>query len=66
MEAEEWLDKVFFYQLVDEPDRADEWGILRADLSPKPAYDAYQGHIAAQGSTAALRTRVMGHGVGPE
>ena len=54
VDTHEWLDKVFFYQLVDEPDSADEWGILRADLSPKLAYEAYQHHIAAQGSTAAL------------
>ena len=46
-------DKVFFYQLVDEPGSPDEWGILRVDLSPKLAYDVYQSHIAAQGSAAA-------------
>ena len=53
VEAEAWPDKVFFYQLVDEPDSADGWGILRTDLSPKPAYDVYQDHIAAHAPAAA-------------
>jgi hypothetical protein len=55
MDAYEWLDKVFFYQLVDEPDSPDQWGILRVDLSPKLAYEAYQRHLAAPASTTALR-----------
>jgi hypothetical protein len=59
VDAYEWLDKVFFYQLVDEPDSPDRWGILRVDLSPKPAYDAYQHHIASQTSTAAQRGRAV-------
>jgi polysaccharide biosynthesis protein PslG len=59
VEASEWLDKVFFYQLVDEPGSPDAWGILRVDLRPKLAYDAYQRHIASQTSTAALRGRAV-------
>jgi hypothetical protein len=55
VDAYEWLDKVFFYQLVDEPDSPDQWGILRVDLSPKLAYEAYQRHLAAPASTTALR-----------
>ena len=51
----EWLDKVFFYQLVDEPDTTDQWGTLRLDLIPKLAYEAYQRYIASHASTAALR-----------
>jgi hypothetical protein len=48
VEAYAWLDKVFFYQLMDEPGSPDEWGILRVDLSPKPAYTVYQDYIAVQ------------------
>jgi hypothetical protein len=61
VDAYEWLDKVFFYQLVDEPDSPDQWGILRVDLSPKPAYDVYQQHIASQSSTAAQREGAVEH-----
>jgi hypothetical protein len=65
VEAYEWLDKVFFYQLVDEPGSPDQWGILRVDLSPKPAYAAYQRHIASHTSTAALRGRAVDNGMRP-
>ena len=40
-----WLDKVFFYQIHDEPNSTDGWGLLRADLSRKPAMDAYARFI---------------------
>ena len=40
--ASDWLDKVFFYALVDEVGSPDRWGILHSDLKPKPAYDTYQ------------------------
>jgi polysaccharide biosynthesis protein PslG len=63
VEADEWLEKVFFYQLVDEPDNPDQKGILRVDLSPKLAYEAYQRHIASQASTAARRGRVGDSGM---
>jgi hypothetical protein len=59
-------DKVFFYQLADEPGSPEQWGILRVDLSPKPAYEAYQRHIAAQTSTAALRRQTVDRGRRPE
>ena len=55
LEHEGGPDKVFFYQLVDEPDSPDEWGILRVDLSPKLAYETYQRHIATQAPMTALR-----------
>jgi polysaccharide biosynthesis protein PslG len=55
LEQEGGPDKVFFYQLVDEPDSPEAWGILRVDLSPKPAYQTYQRHIAARVPTADLR-----------
>jgi hypothetical protein len=54
LEHEGGPDKVFFYQLVDEPDTTDEWGLLRVDLSPKLAYETYQRYIASHASTAAL------------
>jgi hypothetical protein len=45
----EWLDKVFVYELRDGPPEVDPngFGLLRADGSPKPAYDAYRNFITA-------------------
>jgi hypothetical protein len=48
--ARNWVQKIFFYELQD--GSADfSWGILRANGSPKPAFDAYRtftgGHQAA-------------------
>jgi len=40
-----WLQKIFFYEMVDGPPAG--WGILRADRVPKPAYDTYRAFIAA-------------------
>jgi hypothetical protein len=51
VEEYDWLGKVFFYQLVDEPGSPDQWGMLRVDLSPKAAYATYQRHIALHAST---------------
>jgi polysaccharide biosynthesis protein PslG len=63
VEGYEWLDKVFFYQLVDEPDTPDQWGILHVDLNPKPAYEAYQRHIASHAPTAADRGLAVDYGM---
>ena len=63
VEAYEWLDKVFFYQLIDEQDSPDQWGILRVDLTPKPAYEAYLRYIMSHTSTAALYRRAVGSGM---
>jgi hypothetical protein len=63
VDAYAWLDKVFFYQLVDEPDSPDQWGILRADLSPKTAYEVYQRHIATHAATVALRQQPVDSGM---
>jgi hypothetical protein len=41
----DWVSKVFFYELKDGPDGSFSWGILRADGSPKPAYNSYQGFV---------------------
>jgi hypothetical protein len=56
------IAKVFVYQLVDEP--YPEWhGILHQDLSPKPAYEAYQLRIAAQPAlTLSLNQRTFRSG----
>jgi hypothetical protein len=63
LEHEGGPDKVFFYQLVDEPDSPDAWGILRVDLSPKPAYETYQRHIATQAPMTALRRQTIDDGM---
>jgi hypothetical protein len=51
VEAYDWLNKVFFYGLVDDPASASKYGMLHSDLTPKPAYEAYQRHIALHAST---------------
>jgi hypothetical protein len=43
--GQDWIARIFFYELKDGPDGSYSWGILRADGSPKPAYGAYQGFI---------------------
>jgi polysaccharide biosynthesis protein PslG len=59
------IAKVFVYQLVDDP--YPEWyGILRQDLSPKPAYGVYQRRIASQASTTALSQRSVDSGMPQE
>ena len=42
-----WIQKIFYYELVDSPPPGLGWGILRPDRSPKPAYDTYRAFIAA-------------------
>lgn len=46
---EEWLDKVFFYELKDDPNIPEKWGILRADNSRKPSWTAYRDYIGSHG-----------------
>jgi hypothetical protein len=38
-----WLRALFFYELYD--NAGEGWGILRSDLSPKPAYEVYARRI---------------------
>lgn len=45
-----WIEKVFFYELTDNPPPHPSWGILRADRSPKAAYNTYRDFIAAHTS----------------
>lgn len=45
---QDWISRIFFYELKDGPDGGYSWGILRADGSAKPAYGAYQGFVAGQ------------------
>ena len=40
------LDKVFFYEMADDPRFPNQWGIVQADLTPKEAYFRYQEYIA--------------------
>lgn len=43
-----WIDKVFVYELADANlVGACQWGLLRNDLSPKPAFGALRDYIAA-------------------
>jgi hypothetical protein len=44
--GQDWIAKIFFYELKDGPDGTYTWGILRPDGSAKPAYGAYRGFIA--------------------
>jgi hypothetical protein len=53
VDALPWLDKVFFYEIVDDPRSLKEWGILRSDLTPKAAYYRYQDYIAAHSPSGA-------------
>jgi hypothetical protein len=49
-----WINKVYFYELIDDDHPgACQWGILRSNMSEKPAYQAYKKFIAANqtGST---------------
>jgi polysaccharide biosynthesis protein PslG len=41
--------KIFFYEIIDDPNpNIDPWGILRYDLSEKPAYTVYKDFIAGK------------------
>jgi hypothetical protein len=59
-----WLDKVFFYEPVDDPTIAAKYGILHSDLTPKLAYYTYQRHIASQATAAATRRWVVDRRMG--
>lgn len=42
----DWIQRIFFYELLDAPPPDGlSWGILRANGSPKPAYEAYRSFI---------------------
>ncbi len=42
----EWIDKVFIYELIDDPNaNVPRWGLLRADGSAKTAYAVVKGFI---------------------
>jgi hypothetical protein len=41
------LDKVFFYEMADDPRFPNQFGIVQADLTPKEAYFRYQDYITA-------------------
>ena len=50
----DWIDKIFFYELADGPGSPYTWGILRADGSRKPAWDAVRGFVVDNPTTAPL------------
>lgn len=41
------LDKIFFYEIQDDPNITEKWGLVRADGSHKPSFDAVAAFIAA-------------------
>jgi hypothetical protein len=44
-----WVQKVFLYELMDDDNPgACQWGLLRSNLSEKPAFRAYRDFISAQ------------------
>jgi hypothetical protein len=57
-----WLQKIFVYELRDGPAAVDPngFGLLRADGSPKPAYDAYRDFIAAHSTPAPAPLALLG------
>lgn len=42
-----WWQRVFPYELIDDPNIKEKWGIVRADWSRKPAWTAYRDYIKA-------------------
>ncbi|HBL31758.1 MAG TPA: hypothetical protein DD490_33460 [Acidobacteria bacterium] len=41
-----WIEKIFFYELIDSPPPVPSWGILRQDHSTRPSFEAYRLFIA--------------------
>ncbi|HXU44662.1 MAG TPA: NBR1-Ig-like domain-containing protein [Thermoanaerobaculia bacterium] len=42
----EWLDKIFIYELIDDPTQGvPKWGLLRPDGAEKPSFAAVRGFI---------------------
>lgn len=47
MEKREYPDKIFFYQIIDDPTPGIRpWGILKSDFKKKPAYHVYRNFIS--------------------
>ena len=42
-----WIDKVFFYDLVDDPSADATWGIVTSDGRKKAAFPLIQGHMVS-------------------
>ena len=47
MLATPWWHRTFFYEIRDDPNIADKWGILTSDTKPKEAYTVYKEYIQA-------------------
>jgi hypothetical protein len=45
--AETWIRKAFIYVLKDDPNSSEQFGLLRGDLSPRPAFEALRQWQAA-------------------
>ncbi len=58
----DWLDKIFLYELRDGPAEVDPngFGLLRADGSPKPAYNAYRDFVAAHSAPPPAPLELLG------
>jgi polysaccharide biosynthesis protein PslG len=60
-----WLDKVFFYEVADDPRFLEQWGILESDLTPKEAYYRYRDYITAHAVLSTPRPLRGAAGRGP-
>jgi hypothetical protein len=46
LKSETWIKKAFIFHLADDGNGGPQWGLLRADGSKKPAYEAMRNFIA--------------------
>ncbi len=45
---QDWIAKIFFYEIKDPASGSPTWGILKPDGTPKPVYSAYKNFIASR------------------
>ncbi|HVS00819.1 MAG TPA: hypothetical protein VMW27_29640, partial [Thermoanaerobaculia bacterium] len=59
--GQDWIDKVFFYEMKDGAAAGSStWGVLRPDGSPKPAYAAIQTFTAARAEAEGRLLELLG------
>ncbi len=61
-----WWQRVFPYELIDDPNIKEKWGMVRADWTRKPAWTAYKDYIKAHQPVARIQgptTAVTGQAV---
>jgi polysaccharide biosynthesis protein PslG len=46
LERRSWIDRVFIYEVADDPNWNQKWGILEANANPKPAFYALRDFVA--------------------